>query len=135
MDNIHTVRPASINEVGLFYSQLDQAQDFSLRTVGHLRMDFGSSGKEFWHTWWPHNDDKFNTEEFKNDLQVVVDYLRVDGPLKDLQSMKTYCHENGGEIDEDDHYGYVVETERYRYCLRCTPRPGEYHGYLYCYNK
>ena len=31
--------------------------------------------------------------------------------------------------------GYVVETDHYRYCLRCTPSPGDYQGYLYCYDK
>ena len=55
------MRPASIEEAGLFYSELDEAQDEALGTVGHIRMDFGSGGKEFWHTWWPHNEDRFNT--------------------------------------------------------------------------
>ena len=95
----------------------------------------GSSGKGFYHTWWPHNDDQFNTEEFKGELQEVVDMLRADGPLKDLASMRSYCYRNGGEITEDGRcYGYVVDTEHYRYCLRCTPSPGDYQGYLYCYN-
>ena len=44
------LRPASIEEAGLFYSDLDEKQDEVLGTVGHIRMDFGSSGKEFWHT-------------------------------------------------------------------------------------
>lgn len=135
MHTFYTIRPAFSDEAGLFYSQLEQDQDVALRTVGHLRMDFGSSGKEFWHTWWPHNGDLFNTQEFKDELQVVVEALRADGPLENLMSMKTYCCRHGGELDGDGHYGYVIETEQYRYCLRCTPRPGEYHGYLYCYNK
>ena len=58
------LRPASIEEAGLFYSELDKAQDEALGTIGHIRMDFGSGGKEFWHTWWPHNEDRFNTPEF-----------------------------------------------------------------------
>lgn len=49
------LRPASIEEAGLFYSQMDEAEDAVLGTVGHIRMDFGASGKEFYHTWWPHN--------------------------------------------------------------------------------
>lgn len=39
-----------------------------------------------------------------------------------------YYAEHGGA------YGYVVDTEHYRYCLRCTPSPGDYQGYLYCYD-
>lgn len=25
-------------------------------------------------------------------------------------------------------------SKEYRYCLRCTPSPGDYQGYLYCYD-
>ena len=125
-----TLRPASVEEAGLFYS--NDEQDDALGTVGHLRMDFGSGGKEFHHTWWPHNGDHFNTPEFKEALQEFVDALRKDGPLKSLAGMNTYCWHNGGEITENDRiYGFIAETNRYRFCLRCTPRPGDYQGYLY----
>ena len=81
--NRFLLRPAAREEAGLFYSD-DQA-DRALGTVGHVRMDFGSSGKGFYHTWWPHNRNRFNTPEFKEILQQFVDTLRQDGPLKDLQ--------------------------------------------------
>lgn len=124
------IRPASHEEAGLFYSQMKETDDAALGTVGHVRMDFGSSGKGFYHTWWPHNDDQFNTGEFKGELQEVVDMLRADGPLKDLASMRSYCYRNGGGITQDGRcFGYIVETEHYRYCLRCTPSPGDYQGY------
>ena len=90
------LRPASIEEAGLFYSQVDADEDLSSGTVGHIRMDFGHVGKEFWHTWWPHNDDQFNTQEFKADLQTVVDALRTEGPLRDLATMRSFCNQNGG---------------------------------------
>ena len=106
------LRPASREEAGLFYSQLDEAEDTVLGTVGHVRMDFGSSGKGFHHSWWPHNGDRFNTDEFKGELQEVVDALRAVGPLKDLPSMRSYCYRNGGGITEDGRcFGYIVETE------------------------
>lgn len=127
------LRPASPDEAGLFYSEdkLDEA----LGTVGHLRMDFGHGGKEFWHTWWPHNEDRFNTPEFKEVLQRFVDHLRQAGLLKNLGAMDAYCWQHGGAITEDRRsYGYIAETENYRFCLRCTPFPGEYQGYLYCYD-
>lgn len=124
------LRPASIEEAGLFYSQMDEAEDAVLGTVGHIRMDFGASGKEFYHTWWPHNGDQFNTGEFKDELQKFVDMLRADGPLTNLASMRNYCYQHGGKITEDGRcFGYIAETEHYRYCLRCTPSPGEYQGY------
>lgn len=129
------IRPASIKEAGLFYSQMDEAEDAVLGTVGHIRMDFGASGKEFYHTWWPHNGDQFNTGEFKDELQKFVDMLRSDGPLTNLASMRNYCYQHGGKITEDGRcFGYIAETEHYRYCLRCTPSPGEYQGYLYSYD-
>lgn len=127
------LRPASPDEAGLFYSEdkLDEA----LGTVGHLRMDFGHGGKEFWHTWWPHNEDRFNTPEFKEVLQRFVDHLRQAGLLKNLGAMDAYCWQHGGAITEDRRsYGYIAETENYRFCLRCTPFPGEYQGYLYCFD-
>lgn len=129
------LRPASIEEAGLFYSEPEQGKDAALGTVGHVRLDFGHSGKEFWHTWWPHNGDIFNTPEFKADLQMVVDALRADGPLKDLSAMRQFCDQYRGAITEDSRsFGYVLDTEHYRYCLRCTPVPGDYQGYLYCYD-
>lgn len=92
------IRPASIEEAGLFYSQMDEAEDAVLGTVGHIRMDFGASGKEFYHTWWPHNGDQFNTGEFKDELQKFVDMLRADGPLTNLASMRNYCYQHGGSF-------------------------------------
>ena len=130
------LRPASIEEAGLFYSQVEEERDLQAGTVGHVRMDFGQGGREFWHTWWPHNEDRFNTPEFKAELQEFVDALRVDGPLKNLSSMSSYCYKNGGIITADGrNYGYIAETEHYRFCLRCNPTLGDYQGYLYCYDK
>lgn len=132
-DQKFPLRPASREEAGHFYS--NDERDEVLGTVGHLRMDFGSGGKGFYHTWWPHNEDRFNTPEFKEALQEFVDAMRQSGPLKNLAAMNTYCWHNGGEIAENDRvYGFVAETEHYRFCLRCTPRPGDYQGYLYCYD-
>ena len=129
------LRPASREEAGLFYSELAEAKDEALGTVGHLRLDFGSGGKEFWSTWWPHNGNQLNTPEFKQNLQELVDALRENGPLKNLAAMGAYCRQQGGLITEDGRsYGYIAETEHYRYCLRCTPYQGEYNGYLYIYD-
>ena len=103
--------------------------------IGHVRMDFGGSGKEFWHTWHPRGAESLNTPEFKAELQQVVDKLR-ETVLKDLSSMRRFCYENGGKIPGgwSQNYGYVVETEHYEYCLRCNPVPGDYQAYLSCYD-
>ena len=49
--------------------------------------------------------------------------------------MNTYCTQHGGAITEDGRsFGYIADTDHYRFCLRCTPSPGDYQGYLYCYD-
>ena len=129
------LRPALPDEAGLFYA-LPAGRDVALGCIGHVRCDFGRRGLEFWHTWWPRGDEALNTPEFKAELQQVVDELRR-GPLKSLDDMRGYCSANGGEIEGGcvQQYGYVVETPRYRYCLRCNPVPGDYNCYLICFDK
>ena len=126
------LRPTSPDEVGLFYTQ--QERDEKLGTVGHIRFDHGS-GNGFWSTWWPHNDDRFNTPEFKAELQSFVNELR-NGPLQSLSAMSSYCYNHHAQLEAGagGSHGYVAETENYRYCLRCAPRHGDY-SYLYIYDK
>lgn len=128
------LRPAQKDESGLFYTQTP-AEDARLGALGHVRMDFGRSGNEFWHTWHPRGPAELNTPEFKTELQQVVDKLRAD-VLKNRFAMERFCYGHGGKIDGGwvQNYGYVVETEHYRYCLRCNPSPGDYNAYLTCYD-
>ena len=44
------IRPASNDEAGIFYAQTPD-QDKQMGAIGHVRIDFGAGGKEFWHTW------------------------------------------------------------------------------------
>ena len=125
------LRPASHQEAGLFYSRMEPEQDVELGTIGHLRFDFGGGG--FHHSWWPHNDDRFNTLEFKAALQEFVDELRTRGPLQSDAAMRRWCYGYPeGEIGREQ-VGFEAETEDYRFCLRCTTMNGDY-GYIYCYD-
>ena len=128
------IRPARPEEAGLFYTPHPE-EDKRLGTVGHVRMDFGRSGNEFWHTWWPRGPEELNSPAFKLELQEVVDTLR-ESVLKNRFAMERFCYEHGGKISGGyvQNYGYIVETEHYRYCLRCNPSPGDYNGYLTCFN-
>ena len=110
-------------------------EDKRLGTVGHVRMDFGRSGNEFWHTWWPRGPEELNSPAFKLELQEVVDTLR-ESVLKNRFAMERFCYEHGGKISGGwtQNYGYIVETEHYRYCLRCNPSPGDYNAYLICFD-
>ena len=124
------IRPARPDEAGLFYTPHPE-EDKRLGTVGHVRMDFGRSGNEFWHTWWPRGPEELNSPVFKAELQEVVDTLR-ESVLKNRFAMERFCYARGGKISGGwtQNYGYIVETEHYRYCLRCNPSPGDYNAYL-----
>ena len=76
-----------------------------------------------------------NSPVFKAELQEVVDTLR-ESVLKNRFAMERFCYNHGGKIDGGyvQNYGYIVETEHYRYCLRCNPSPGDYNGYLAVYD-
>ena len=105
--------------------------------IGHVRIDFGHGGDEFWHTWWPRGPEALHTREFKAELGQVMDELRRI-VLKDLPSMRRCCREHGGEIGGGictQNYGFTVETDRYHYRLRCNPIEGNYQAYLSCFDK
>ena len=131
----YVMRPASSNEAGLFFA-LPPEQDEALGAIGHVRIDFGRSGSEFWHTWHPRGPAELNSPEFKTELQEVVDELRKS-VLKNFSAMTGYCRGHGGEISGGwvQNYGYIAETENYCYCLRCNPVPGDYQAYLTCFDK
>ena len=71
----------------------------------------------------------------KLELQEVVDTLR-ESVLKSRFAMERFCYEHGGKISGGwtQNYGYIVETEHYRYCLRCNPSPGDYNCYCTAYD-
>ena len=128
------IRPARPDEAGLFYTPHPE-EDKRLGTVGHVRMDFGRSGNEFWHTWWPRGPKELDSPAFKAELQQVVDKFRED-VLKNRFAMERFCHQHGGKISGGwtQNYGFIAETEHYRYCLRCDPSPGTYNAYLTCFD-
>ncbi len=75
--------------------------------------------------------------EVQAELGKVVDELR-EGPLRSLKDMRRWCREHGGEIAGGicgQNYGYVIETEQYKYLLRCNPVPGDYQAYLIALDK
>ena len=116
--------------------------DNAMNVVGHLRGDFGS-GKQFYTTWWPHNEDKLNMPEFKADINRVVNWLRGDScpqtPLRDLETMQRFCRarEDVAKIKSEqmESYGFTIDTKRYHYALRCIPIEKNYNFYLYAYKK
>ena len=49
--------------------------------------------------------------------------------------MFEYCCSNGEKLDggTGGSFGFIAESENYRYCLRCTPRNNDY-SYIYIYD-
>ena len=122
-----TLRPASSGETNLFYA-LSKDLDEKLGTVGHLRIDFGSNGHEFWHTWWPRDYERPYSSDFESDLKMVVDALRDDGPLESFSAMQQYCAGHSGKIEGgwQQNYGYVINgalplLSALQSCLRGLP--------------
>ncbi len=134
-ENPMKLRPMGDYERPLFYA-MEPEKDLEMGCIGHMRIDFGSNGKEFWHTWWPRACEHLNTEGFKAELSSVVDELKTN-VLSDLAGMRRFCRDNGGYMDGGwaPNYGYVIEAKDYRFFLRCNPMPGDYNAYLTCYDR
>lgn len=122
---------------GLCYSQSEK-QDNATGCIGYLRGDFGS-GRQFFTTWWPHQNDVLNTPEFKADIDRTVNWLREqpDSPLHDLDTMR-FCYNryrSGCELKDAvlPSCAFLVKSKQYVYMLRCTPTKGDYNFYMYCY--
>ena len=49
-------------------------------SIGYLRGDFGAGGKEFYSSWFDRRRD-LKTDDFKNELDKVINSLREDKGL------------------------------------------------------
>ena len=124
-------KPLNPDKQDWLYSA-DRKADLERGCIGHLRGDFGSSGTEFWTSWFDHQP-RLKNKAFQDELQDVVNGLRKgEGLLQNLAGMSRQCR-NG--LACDDSFGFQAETRNYTYCLRCTPRRGDYNFYLYAYDK
>ncbi len=118
----------------LFYS--DKEKDEALGTIGHLRIDFGSSGEEFYCSWFDHANSKMNDSYFKGVFDMFIDDLRT-GVLKSRTEMRRFCRDRedcrNTHSYTEDCWGFRVLTNKYAYYIRCMPTPGDYECYVYCY--
>ena len=132
-------RPASPEEAGLFYA-MDEDQAMKAGRIGHVRCYFGDivdGEQELQHDWFPSGKPEWNTEEFRSELDGMMEELRT-GPLKSMKRMAHYCVRHGGRLNPGmftNQYGYIVETERRLYCLRCNINRGDYNLIVTCFDK
>ena len=106
--------------------------------IGYLRGDFGTTGKEFYSSWFD-NMAYLKTPEFQAELDTVINNLREDsrygGILADRSSLSNACNQSTTPQFGRDEFGFRVNTQDYAYLLRLNPNRGEYNFYIYCYRR
>ena len=131
MSDKYPYTAATTDEIHLLFA--NSTQDQAL--IGRLRGDFGR-GHEFWTTWWERNGD-LKTDDFRTELDDLVNSLRENGPLTDFDAMAAFCYGHPEAKlclqDGRDMYGFRMDTSKHRYYLKCIPQHGDYNFYVLCY--
>ena len=133
-----TLRPLNIPERKYTYAQSSQLQG-QTGNIGHLCGDFGSSGNEFYTSWFDTRP-QWKSDEFKKDLDSVIGALHSEehGLLQSRLQMARFGRDNkesemkGAYTAE---FGFRADTEKYAFLLRCNPTKGDYNFYCFCYVK
>lgn len=106
--------------------------------IGHLRGDFAPSGYGFY-TAWSDTREQWKTDEFKSELDDVINALREDkGLLHNRYDMAAFAKANLESSFKGNYcteYGFRADTEKHAFLLRCNPTKGDYNFYCYCYVK
>ena len=131
MESNMTIRPVEGTEELYCYRN---SQQISAQTglIGHLRADFGRTGKEFYSSFFDFRED-LKSPDFKAELDIVINELR-DGFLKDRGQLSAFCGEHPeGLMESGRQFGFRADTDHYSYLLRLNPDKGDYNFYCYCY--
>ena len=115
------------------------SQQISSQTglIGYVRADMGTLGTEFFSTWNGFRDD-LNTQDFKDDIDTVINSLREDGGfLSNRDQLEDFCinSNNVFAYNTGVDYGVRVNTKEYAFLMRLNPYKGNYNLYCYCYKK
>ena len=112
--------------------------DAQTECIGYLRGDFGTTGKEFYSSWFD-SMAYLKTPEVQAELDRVINALREDsqygGILADRRSLSSACHQSTTPKFGRDESGFRVNTQDYAYLLRLNPMQGDYNLYIYCYRR
>lgn len=131
------IRPLTPAEQKYTYSQSMQLEG-QTANIGHLRGDFANSGYGFYTTWFDTRT-QWKTDEFKAELDEVINALREDKGLLhnryDMSAFAKKAPESAFKGNYCTEYGFRVDTEKHAYLLRCNPVKGDYNFYCYCYVK
>ena len=134
----YSFRPIKEEEIKYTYDQSQQLRG-QTGSIGYLRADFGTSGKEFYTTWNEHST-RLKTDNFKSELDNVINELRFkdSGLLSSRDSILNYARsmpQSSFKGAFDTEYGFKIDTYKHTYLLRCNPKPSNYNLYCYCYVK
>lgn len=105
--------------------------------IGHIRGDFGETGKSFYTSWWPHNQELL-TDCFHTELQNMISALQRNGLLKDRPTMNSRIYQFPQAVIRSEYtkqLAFRIDTPKNIYFLRCNPNKGEYNFYLYAYER
>ena len=130
------IRPMRYDERKYAYAQSYQLMS-QTGSIGRLRGDFGSDGKEFYTTWENHQQD-LKTDAFKSELDEIINALRSDkyGLLMDRHGMVSFARAEPGSAFRGNYtteYGFRVDTDDHAFLIRCNPLQGDYNFYCFCY--
>ncbi len=109
----------------LFTSKLQEAA-----RVGCLRGVFDSSGVS---TDWLEGNEALKSPAFDMELRDLFAALQHEGPLKNFQSMRQFCHGHpqARMSGRQTFYAFRIDTSQYRYYLRMFPQKRKF--YIFCY--
>ena len=137
MSNEIKTRPLTPTEQKYTYAQSMQLEG-QTGTIGHLRGDFATTGYGFYTTWFDTRP-QWKSDEFKADLDTVINALREDKGLLhnryDMSAFARHFPESAIKGNYCTEYGFRVNTEKHAFLLRCNPTKGDYNFYCYCYVK
>ena len=131
------IRPLTPTEQKYTYAQSMQIEG-QTGTIGHLRGDFATTGYGFYTTWFDTRP-QWKSDEFKADLDTVINALREDkGLLHNRYDMGAFARkypESAMKGNYCTEYGFRVDTGKHAFLFRCNPTKGDYNFYCYCYVK
>ena len=131
------IRPLTQPEQKYTYAQSMQLEG-QTGCIGHLRGDFAPSGYGFY-TSWTDTREQWKTDEFKSELDDVINNLRENkGLLHNRYDMTAFTKANPESSFKGNYcteYGFRVDMEKHAFLLRCNPTKGDYNFYCYCYVK
>ena len=92
------IRPLTPTEQKYTYAQSMQLEG-QTGTIGHLRGDFATTGYGFYTTWFD-TSPQWKSDEFKADLDTVINALREDKGLLHKRP-NSFSHQRARRIDAE----------------------------------